>query len=273
MTADSAVAMAVACGGAAAVGRLPRPRRESTGRSAGSTRTGGGTCTGWASAGRSRPFGLGLHGDYLGASTVAREAFAGLSADLTAFRGGGPGPYLVAGVGGGHGLAALAVDSRALGILVGGRRVRAVPGVVPRVRRGGPLARDVAGPPGRAGAGGRTLVPLRRRAVAAAARRSPFPASDRADLRRHRSRHRPPAASATPAAPLRDSVIATATDAMGRPYSCGGTGTDGGGFDCSGLIQYAYGQHGVALPRTQRRAGREGKAVARARTPSSRATC
>lgn len=43
-------------------------------------------------------------------------------------------------------------------------------------------------------------------------------------------------------------VVQTATAAMGTPYQWGGTG--GSGFDCSGLIQYAYRQHGIQLPRT-----------------------
>lgn len=53
-------------------------------------------------------------------------------------------------------------------------------------------------------------------------------------------------------------VVETALGAMGTPYRWGGTGANG--FDCSGLIQYAYAQHGVTLPRTsaeQARAGRE----------------
>ena len=45
-------------------------------------------------------------------------------------------------------------------------------------------------------------------------------------------------------------VVATATNAMGTPYQWGGT--NGSGFDCSGLIQYAYRQHGIQLPRTSR---------------------
>lgn len=44
-------------------------------------------------------------------------------------------------------------------------------------------------------------------------------------------------------------VLQTATDAMGTPYKWGGTGAGDGGFDCSGLIQYSYGQHGIVLPR------------------------
>ena len=53
-------------------------------------------------------------------------------------------------------------------------------------------------------------------------------------------------------------VVGTALSAMGSPYRWGGTSTDG--FDCSGLIQYSYAQHGITLPRTsaeQAKAGRE----------------
>jgi cell wall-associated NlpC family hydrolase len=44
-----------------------------------------------------------------------------------------------------------------------------------------------------------------------------------------------------------EAVVQTATRAMGTPYKWGGGGE--GGFDCSGLIQYAYGEHGIPLPR------------------------
>jgi len=44
-------------------------------------------------------------------------------------------------------------------------------------------------------------------------------------------------------------IVGTAREAMGRPYRLGGRGEDGAGFDCSGLIQYAYEQHGIVLPR------------------------
>jgi hypothetical protein len=62
---------------------------------------------------------------------------------------------------------------------------------------------------------------------------------------------------------LRDSVIATATSEMGQPYRWGGNGADGGGFDCSGLIQHAYGRHGIALPRTSTEQAKQGKAVSK----------
>jgi hypothetical protein len=45
-------------------------------------------------------------------------------------------------------------------------------------------------------------------------------------------------------------VVRTALDALGRPYQWGGTAENG--FDCSGLIQYAYGRHGIRLPRMSR---------------------
>ena len=61
------------------------------------------------------------------------------------------------------------------------------------------------------------------------------------------------------AAELLSGVIRTATDAMGTPYRWGGTDTDG--FDCSGLIRYAYQQHGITLPRRSVDQAREGTAV------------
>jgi cell wall-associated NlpC family hydrolase len=51
-------------------------------------------------------------------------------------------------------------------------------------------------------------------------------------------------------AALAAQVVNTALDAMGTPYRWGGS--DDNGFDCSGLIQYAYAQHGILLPRASR---------------------
>lgn len=63
------------------------------------------------------------------------------------------------------------------------------------------------------------------------------------------------------AARLTASVVETALAEMGAPYQWGGT--DQNGFDCSGLIQYAYGQHGIVLPRISRDQMRMGSAVDR----------
>ena len=56
-------------------------------------------------------------------------------------------------------------------------------------------------------------------------------------------------------------VVATALDVMGTPYKWGGTGENG--YDCSGLIQYAYGQQGIILPRVSREQARLGMMVDR----------
>jgi hypothetical protein len=45
-------------------------------------------------------------------------------------------------------------------------------------------------------------------------------------------------------------IVRTALDAVGTPYKWGGTADNG--FDCSGLMQWAYGQHGIRLPRMSR---------------------
>jgi cell wall-associated NlpC family hydrolase len=56
-------------------------------------------------------------------------------------------------------------------------------------------------------------------------------------------------------------IVGTALSAMGTPYRWGGTGLDG--FDCSGLIQYAYAQHGITLVRRSTDQARAGTEVAR----------
>lgn len=62
---------------------------------------------------------------------------------------------------------------------------------------------------------------------------------------------------------LREGVIATAREVLGRRYRLGGRGEDGGGFDCSGLIQYAYASYGIELPRRSVEQAKEGRAIAR----------
>jgi cell wall-associated NlpC family hydrolase len=60
------------------------------------------------------------------------------------------------------------------------------------------------------------------------------------------------------AARLTATVVEAALAAMGSPYSWGGS--DANGFDCSGLIRYAYGQVGIVLPRMSRDQMRMGRA-------------
>jgi cell wall-associated NlpC family hydrolase len=54
-------------------------------------------------------------------------------------------------------------------------------------------------------------------------------------------------------------IVQTALDVMGMPYRWGDDGENG--FDCSGLIRYAFGKHGITLPRRSVEQAREGTAV------------
>jgi cell wall-associated NlpC family hydrolase len=55
------------------------------------------------------------------------------------------------------------------------------------------------------------------------------------------------------------SISSTALSFRGTQYRSGGA--DPAGFDCSGLVQYVFGQHGVALPRDARRQFEVGQAI------------
>ena len=211
------------------------------------------------------PLSTTVHGDYMRRVGDAEGAFAGIGLDLTAFRGGGP--YVVAGLGGGLGSPHSQSFSSIWGSWSAGGGYEVVPASFLHVaiegrwreisldrRDGFELSAGFS-----LNLGGGRKAP--------STPPSPAGASDRpvalptAPL--------PPTADDVPAstpgstssARLADSVIATATEVMGRPYEYGGTGTDGGGFDCSGLIQYAYGRHGITLPRRSVDQAREGKKV------------
>jgi len=54
--------------------------------------------------------------------------------------------------------------------------------------------------------------------------------------------------------------VPTAEQYIGVPYVYGGT-SPRSGFDCSGFVQYVYGQNGVDLPRTSRQMAGSGVAV------------
>lgn len=210
------------------------------------------------------PLGTTIHGDYLRRVGGGDGAFAGLGLDLTAFRGAGPGPYLVAGVGAGMGSPRSQSFSSTWTSWSAGVGYELEPASFLRVgaegrwreisldrRDGFELA---AGISIHLGGGGRKGRPGREAADSAdrAAGDEPPPRTTTLSATPRIT---------TPASRIADSVIATATEAMGRPYRYGGTGADGGGFDCSGLIQYAYGRHGITLPRRSADQAREGTAV------------
>ncbi len=60
--------------------------------------------------------------------------------------------------------------------------------------------------------------------------------------------------------PSGSDVVSEAEQFLGTPYVWGGSAP--GGFDCSGLVQYVYGQLGVSLPRTSEEQAQVGTPVA-----------
>lgn len=69
----------------------------------------------------------------------------------------------------------------------------------------------------------------------------------------------PPPRPAIPGS-VAESIVQTAAEMTGRPYARGGA-SPRSGFDCSGLVVWVYGNHGVALPRTAREQSRVGISV------------
>ena len=205
-----------------------------------------------------------LHGDVL-RRVGGLGTLAGLGTDLTAFRSGGQGPYLVAGLSGGLGSESSNDFSDLWGSWSAGvgirlcSRFRSCP-LGPKGDGGGcrsPGSKGwswLSGWPSTA-VGARLLRNARGRR---------FRRPEHSLLPETVTSSSRPAAGLQPRPEtLADSIIATATEVMGRPYTYGGTGADGEGFDCSGLIQYAYGKHGIALPRRSTDQAREGRKIDR----------
>ncbi len=70
---------------------------------------------------------------------------------------------------------------------------------------------------------------------------------------------RPLAGPPVPAPTRADRAAAAAVDMVGTPYRWGGESP--GGFDCSGLVRWAYGQVGVDLPHNSYALYSEGRRV------------
>jgi NlpC/P60 family protein len=213
------------------------------------------------------PIGTTFHGDYLERVGDGEGAFAGLGFDVTAFQGGAPGPYVVAGVGAGMGSPHSRSFSSTWTSWSAGLGYELQPasflrvGLESRWREMSLDRRDgmelSAGLSFSFGGGGKKPSKSKGSDLRSPAARG----GDDGSLPSVTTSLPATPRISTPAARLADAVIATATEAMGRPYEYGGTGEDGGGFDCSGLIQYAYGRHGVTLPRRSVDQAREGTAI------------
>ena len=199
------------------------------------------------------PLGSNLHGTLMQADPPIGN-FWGAGADLSLFRGGNSGLYLVGGLSGGvaPGYDQLGWYSWSAG--VGYELFPFSPislSAETRWRVLHPSRHDGLELSLRLGfhRGGSSVPASRPRSTA-----NPTPPSETETRRAAES-----GGASVSAAELLSGVIRTATDAMGTPYRWGGTGTDG--FDCSGLIRYAYQQHGITLPRRSVDQAREGTAV------------
>lgn len=181
----------------------------------------------------------------------ASQRLYGFEADASLFRGGRPGVYMVGGVGAGIG-AGGAADWRSWSAGLG---YELLPGsfmslgLEGRWRAFLPMEREGLEFSLRLGAnfgGGHRNAPPGALAVPPGEKIGAGTPAERADA---------PAVLAD--------VIEIAQEQLGTRYQYGGEGQAGDGFDCSGLIQYAYGQAGIALPRRSVDQARAGIAVER----------
>jgi NlpC/P60 family protein len=207
---------------------------------------------------------LQVHGDVFRPVGGSTGGFAGLGTDLTAFRKGEDGPYLLVGLSGGLGSESSNSFSDPWGSWSAGVGYDVFPASFLSVGAEGRWRELSAG--GRDGfeLGLGLAIHFGGGSPPSRPDRPVQPATSSIPVGESSSSPPPVAADLQPQlATLTDSIIATASEAMGRPYEFGGTGAGGEGFDCSGLIQYAYGKHGLILPRRSVDQAREGRKVDR----------
>ena len=92
---------------------------------------------------------------------------------------------------------------------------------------------------------------------------SPEPAGDNAGLVKAAVLDLPPGVDATPAGPKAMAALAEARKYLGTPYLWGGS-KPSTGFDCSGLMQWAYHEAGISIGRVTTQQIHDGVAVDRA---------
>ncbi len=202
-----------------------------------------------------------FHGDLLRA-VGGSGGMAGVGTDVTAFRTGAEGPYLVAGLSGGLGSQTSNDLSNGWGSWSAGVGYDVFPASFLSVGVEGRWRELSLGQRNGFELGVGLTLHLGSSSPPAGQRPVPGPVPNSTSGSESLPLSPYVAGQAGPTS-LADSIVATAAAAMGRPYEFGGTGAGGGGFDCSGLIQYAYKQHGIVLARRSVDQAREGRKVDR----------
>ncbi len=196
------------------------------------------------------PLALGIYGTWMTPLDHGGGDLFGAGVDLSLWRGGNPGAYAVGGVSGGFGVSGADAFWGSYSIGVGyDLRLFSTVGLGVEARWRGLTQ------------GGEEGVQMGVRLGLGMRRKSSPPASSTGTTT---SAAAPPAAPPPPGltgTPLANAVVETALGAMGAPYTWGGSSTNG--FDCSGLIQYAYSAHGIPLPRTSSLQAQQGVSVGR----------
>lgn len=201
------------------------------------------------------PLGVGLHATVIDGRGAMGNLW-GVGIDLALFRGGRPGAYLLGGFEGGAVTRGDDTFWSAWSAGVGyeifpfGGVSAAVEGRYREIGPSGFSGIEVGMRLGVGGGGGGGGGPPPMEASRAAA-----PPPDPVEIRTELARTELPEERAN----LVSGVVQTALDAMGMPYRWGGEGSEG--FDCSGLIRYAFGRYGITLPRRSVDQAREGQEV------------
>lgn len=60
-----------------------------------------------------------------------------------------------------------------------------------------------------------------------------------------------------------NAILNTAKRQLGKPYKFGASTSTTRHFDCSSFVKYAYGKHGIQLPRSSKQQAKAGTYVAR----------
>jgi cell wall-associated NlpC family hydrolase len=207
------------------------------------------------------PLGAALHATVVDGRSPIGNLW-GVGADLSLFRSGKAGPYLLGGIEGGlatkgketfwgswsAGIGYEVFPFKGLSLAAESRYRVIGPGNYDGVEIGVRLGLDrrsrSPGPPSVSGPSGSSATSM-------ASNAAPEAEAIRADL----GRSGVPEDRAT----LISGVVQTALDVMGMPYRWGDQGEEG--FDCSGLIRYAFSHHGIQLPRTSAEQARAGEEV------------